>query len=334
MDELRLQIEKIFKNEDFEKLFKSVIINIPNQSNKITVICKLDDYIFMMKIYSADPVVCNNDHKNGKDSPYVESSILKVLNDEFFDMTPCIPALLYVNKMTESSVKKHKLTIQKCLDSGDNLCVVWNALNAGITIGPPTFILMEAGDFNLGAYCRFAQSFNDVWIIKSLIWMILYTINLIRKKYPKFKHGDLYTRNIILYLDSEYGKEDRLGQKHYLQIGEYYIPYVGIIPKIIDYELSVLDDNIRARYNSLVETDDILQLLFDVSSFWQSDNKVTELVDDILGVKLKRNISYIQASDIVNRNGGLQKLEKMLDSAVFGYQKGGVVDEDSIWGSW
>jgi hypothetical protein len=135
-------------------------------------------------------------------------------------------------------------------------------------------------------------------------------------------------------MDFEFIEADRLGQSHYLKIGDYNIPYVGIIPKIIDYELSVLDDKIFSIYKLQAETDDILQLLFDIKTMWGQPNQIGLFIDKLLGVDIGETRSYFQVTDIIARNGGMPTYESLLNSKYFEYSKGDKVDKDQIWGSW
>jgi hypothetical protein len=326
-------VDKLFKGGEYKKILDSIITYLPNQNNKITGICNFDDFIFMIKIYTAGSLVCNSDRINGQESAYVESEILKILNNEFSDATPCIPMYIYSYKMPESDVKKNIKSIKDCIDTEDKMCVIWDGLNSGIMTGEPTFILMEAGQINFIDFCKKASTHVDVWIIKSIIWMVIYTIMIIRKKYPKFKHGDLYARNIVLYMDADFIEADQLGRGYYLKIDDYNIPYIGIIPKIIDYELSMLDDKLYANYKLQIDTDDILQLLFDIKMLWTLENQITSFVDKLLGVDIGFNKNYIQVSNIIERHGGIPSLESMLNSKVFNYNKSNI-DKDQIWGTW
>jgi hypothetical protein len=333
MDRLRTKLKEIFDKDDYGQLFKSVIENLPNQNNKITVICKLENFQFMLKIYAPGKIICDSDRPNGLNSPYVESEILKILNKDFFDLTPCIPKLFYVHKMSDESVKKHIKTIEECIDRRDHLCPIWNAINENMLTGAPTFIMIEEGHINFYDYCCKASTHIDVWVIKTVVWMILYTLNLIKGKYPKFLHGDLFTRNIILYMDFEFIEKDRLGECYYLQLGDYYVPYVGIIPKLIDFELSILNDDIKAAYKLNGKQDDIMQLLYSIKSVFGSTNQITQFIDKI-SYPTPHDITYFEFSTIIDKEGGLKSIQELLDSPVFGYQKGGQMDESLIWGGW
>ena len=294
MEKFIKEIKDIFDREDYQKLYDSIILQYPNQNNKITTLCKLNDYNFMLKIYCANNIICDIDNHKGQDSPFVESEVLKILNEKFFDRTPCIPFLIHTHKMSKETTKKQIMSIEKCTKERKELCLLWDLLNSGMSKGEPTFILMEAGNISLYQFCKNINTFNDLWVVKSIIWMILNTFKLIRAEYPEFKHGDLFTRNIILYFDNEYFSEDRLGSQFYLNFTGVNIPYVGILPKIIDFEISHLDKNLSSIQKLHMETDDIFQLLFDVFSVFNNQNILSDFINKLLNINFKTGMTYIQ----------------------------------------
>jgi hypothetical protein len=337
------KLKNIFENDNYCLLLNNIILSFPNHNGKIVSIVSLDEFSFMMKVYAPGTITCNTDRPAGKDSPFVESEILRILNEDFFELTPCIPKLFYVHKMSESAVKKNIKSIQECIVTQKDIetkknchemCVIWDGLNSGLTTGQPTFILMEEGHIRFDDFCRNTSTHIDVWIVKSIIWMVIYTLKLITDKYPKFKHGDLYARNIILCVDEEFIEKDRLGKEIYIKMGEYFIPYVGIIPKIIDFELSILNDDIQSSYKLFKETDDINQLLYSIKSFFRKPNQITELVDNIIGIKTDNNLTFFQFNEIINKAGGIPDYETLLKSAAFNYKTDRIVEPKKIWGAW
>lgn len=337
---LQQDLNKIFESSDYNVLFKSITQHCQNNGDKITAVCKMKKWIFMLKVYADSNVECSNDRPNGQNSPYVETEILRLLN-ELHDQSPCIPILIAVHKMNEAELKRNIKSIQKCIHSKDEMCTLWNSLNIGRNVGGPTFIITEAGNINLYTFCQNASTHVDAWMIISFVWMILYTLYIIKLKYPKFVHGDLYARNIILCFDYDYIKDNSLASQHYLKFENsetFYVPYIGIVPKIIDYELAILNDDLFAKQNIGIiadngKTDDVLQLLYSIRNIYKFKNFVTDMLDRLLGIDIGTNISYIQAVDIIKRNGGMIPLEKMLKSDVFNYHKKSV-DKDHIWGEW
>lgn len=331
---LKKELTKIFEDSDYDVLFKYITTQIPNNWDKITAICEINKSKFMLKVYNESNVDCSTDRPNGKSSPFVESEILRLLN-KLHDETPCIPILIAIHKMNDAELKRNMKSIQKCIDSKDALCNIWNSINIGMTTGGPTFIAMECGQIDLLNYCKNATTHIDAWIALSFIWMILYTLKIIWQHYPDFHHGDLYARNIIICFDYEYIKTKNLtDNQYYLKFSDCYVPYNGMIPKMIDFELSILNDDVKSKQNIVGQTDDILQLLYSIKTIFKYKNFLTDSINKLIGLDLDNSLSYIQMHDIIHRHGGMPSLERLLNSPVFDYQKIKDVPDEKIWGDW
>ncbi len=72
---------------------------------------------------------------------------------------------------------------------------------------------------------------------KSIMFMIIYTLYKIQQKYPKFRHNDLHTNNIMIQLDPSFKwHHDKPRFLVFVDNGTTYtIPYFGYVPKIIDF---------------------------------------------------------------------------------------------------
>lgn len=326
---LKNEIDKILKSGNYKELFKSIVKTYPNSNNKITIICNIKNQQFMLKIYTDDLIICSSDRVDGKPSPYVESEILRLLN-ELIEFTPCIPDLITTYKMTDSDYNANFKSIKECINSNDPLCVIWNSINSKYATGYPTFIATSAGNIDLYNFCKRACNHIDTYIIMSSIWMIMYTILIIRRKYPDFEHGDLFARNIILYYDYEYIKNVRPGSSYYLNFildkKNYYVPYYGMIPRLIDFELSKLNSSLYAKQHMINETDDILQLLYSINNIYTTDNFVTVEIDKLLGSHIGYNLTYIQVAELIK----LKPIEELLNLFEYDHE----VPDDCIWGSW
>lgn len=58
---IRNKLTQIFSNGKYKELFDSIIKKYPNSNNKITAVCKIDNYQFMLKAYADDVIQCTSD---------------------------------------------------------------------------------------------------------------------------------------------------------------------------------------------------------------------------------------------------------------------------------
>lgn len=75
-----------------------------------------------------------------------------------------------------------------------------------------------------------------------ILFQIIFTLAIIKYDYPGFSHGDLFVRNILLSIESEYQTNDYIVY-HYKQ-KKFYLPANGIYAKINDFGLSLIVDEL------------------------------------------------------------------------------------------
>lgn len=336
-EKLKAALDKIFKAGDYKQLVKSIQQNVhPANRSKVIAVTVIDKFYFLLKIYAPTAVHCNIDRDDGMPAPAAEAEILKQLFKAVGDVTPCIPVLFGAHEMNAADFKKYHKTLLECMKKDDELCRIWESIALGESKGRPTFIAMELCSIGFSDFCMSIRTHIDVWILKSLLWMMLYTFYRIRQVFPKFSHNDMWGRNIMLHVDSEYAIKDRSTNVHYLQFasdaGKFNIPYYGLIPKIIDFETAVLDDTIKSSVKILGEADDVMKLLLYLNSLFSGRNQISDLVNDIVGFRIPIGTG-LQQKAFIESKGGLPSLEKMIKSPVFGYDKVDVAD-NQVWGSW
>lgn len=73
--------------------------------------------------------------------------------------------------------------------------------------------------------------------LDTLVFQILYSLLVIHRVWPNFRHGDLLTHNIMMEIDTIARPRDDMTYYLQYQIGEksWYFPYRGYLPKIIDF---------------------------------------------------------------------------------------------------
>jgi hypothetical protein len=157
-----------------------------------------------------------------------------------------------------------------------HICHYVDEINAGLAHDKIAFVVLEKCDITLFHYMeRYINTPINVAIMKTIIFQIIYTLWAIRKIYPKFRHADLHSENVMLKFDIEF-KYRAVEQKYLVyDVGgiKYAIPYFGIIPKIIDFgfsaipELGLLSSSADDKQFQFARTpSDVMLLLRDIHS--------------------------------------------------------------------
>lgn len=324
-------VARLFEGADFPAaLVKTITRTFANHHSKLVAVCTVGNTQFLLKVYAPDVFP---QQREGLAAPVAELEILRALGA--LD-TPGVPILLAGRTMTAAEHDRTCLTAVECFDKKSPLCAVWHGEHSGFTKGPPTFIAMEAGYVEVDTYARGLTTPSQVWTLKSLVWMVLYTLHEIRQKFPKFVHGDMYLRNVILYIDTEFVAEDRLTTPHVMEfddaaLGRFYVPYSGLVPKIIDYELASLDRAHTSASYIRGQHDDVLQLMTSLLGLYQNETAVSQLVNTLMGTdKLKPGMEYAVVSELF-KGTAPKTLTELLTSPAFGYDK---KTSAEIWGTW
>jgi hypothetical protein len=143
-------------------------------------------------------------------------------------------------------------------------------VKAGLAEDKCAFIALEKCDLTLDNFMRFlTPSSINFAVFKSIIFSILHALYVITHKYPKFRHYDLHTSNIMLKFDQDY--EFSITKPRYrvfmLHGVRYTIPYFGITPKIIDFGFAVLPE--EHIISNVIKNKDIM--------WYRSDNDIITL---------------------------------------------------------
>lgn len=98
-----------------------------------------------------------------------------------------------------------------------------------------------------------------------IIFQIVFTLEIIKKKYPYFIHGDLFIRNILCQTNNQSNKYYR----YYLNNTNYDIPVTGVIVKLNDFGQAFLDKETLRKYNQNLQLryspyQDIFNILYDL----------------------------------------------------------------------
>jgi hypothetical protein len=90
-----------------------------------------------------------------------------------------------------------------------------------------------------------------------LFFQVIFTLEIIRDKYPLFIHGDLFIRNILTIKNDSHKDGEYI--KYILHNKEFYLPANGLFIKMNDFGLTQITEEIEKKYtpdNKIIEKDD------------------------------------------------------------------------------
>lgn len=203
-----------------------------------------------------------------------EIRILKLFKENIIyrNYTPCILELVHscVCNSVDKLVPDDSICSRLMLDYRDTepeddvdqlLCKYNDLVKNGLAHNKCAFLVLEKCDITLDEYLRRGVDTPvTMAVFKSLLFLIIYTLYVIKKLYPKFVHYDLHTDNIMLKFDPNY-KYKATNQRYivvYIGKERYTVPYFGICPKIIDFGFSKIpEENIYSP-----ATQDVQQMYY------------------------------------------------------------------------
>jgi hypothetical protein len=177
----------------------------------------------------------------------------------------------------------------------NTLCQQKASAAKGISYDSVAFIALEKIDTTLKLFLeKYIDNQYNIIIVKSLLFMLVYTLFKIKEKYPLFQHNDLHPGNITLHFEPKYDNKNfrNLSYNVYHARGNvFYIPYLGISPSIVDFGFSSLPEHniINAieldprRVPSFNEDNDMCLLFNKISTLLPKDTNpiLHKLLDDI-----------------------------------------------------
>ncbi len=208
-------------------------------------------------------------------------------------------------------------------DLKEVLCKYRGMASRGLAHDKCLFLVLEHLSMTLDTLMRKSYS-SAVYtaIIKSILFQIIYTLYAIQLRYPKFRHYDLHSDNVMVLVDAEYKFGDPKYVIYKVHDTEYAIPYFGIVAKIIDFEGSVLPEKKlismntanRIQMNERADND-ILLLLYWVYQISVLENKSTEI--EALLTALEPNKTFVRYNTEYIASVEIPTYREMLQNKVF-----------------
>ncbi len=259
----KIKAAKLFDCSDLNNFVRSIIASV--RFNGISFarlyICELQGVLFLTKTCfyrKQDPELYLKLEKTHMMPVDTEIAILKIFREKLIErqVTPCILELVHDQVCAGlKDIMPDEKTCDRLLESPreysphydmlDTLCAYKDLIRAGIGHDKMAFLVLERCDVTLYEYLRtFIATPVSIAIFKSLLFQIIYTMYAILRLYPKFRHYDLHTDNIMLKFDPEFKfrADDMKFLVFHVDDIPYSIPYFGIFVKIIDFGFSSLPE--------------------------------------------------------------------------------------------
>jgi hypothetical protein len=128
-------------------------------------------------------------------------------------------------------------------------------------------ILMEYCEFELNKYLINVVENNKkniLMVLDRIIFQVIFTLAMIRRKYPTFRHNDLFIRNILGHELKHYPENEYIEYKY--KNKRFYLPVNGFFVKINDFGESTIHPFIKysEKDNIKFGKSDLFDFLYDL----------------------------------------------------------------------
>ncbi len=208
--------------------------------------CTVDHVTFFVKVS-----LHTDTNTTGASQVDIELEILKLLGARIIRRrrSPCVLGLVTaktcrVSRMTLDKGRCTALctglkTVNSIADAVLlTFCRYRDMVAAGLARDRLTFIVLDRCDVTFEDYLRkYTASAVQFAVFRSMLFMLIHVFCVICEEFPDFWHGDLHLRNVMLCFDPTYVFSP--GDPKYIILrfdgAQYAVPYLGMIPKVIDF---------------------------------------------------------------------------------------------------
>lgn len=352
---------KLFDCNDLSTFINSIIYVLPYSGASMSrfYMCEYNNVKFLMKLCfyrkSAYELYDKKKSKLIMNNMDAEIEILNLFKKMFVDknITSCIIEYVYIKKCGNINKLLKNIKCDKVINEFSDLkpendlyrsmCKYRDLVDSNLAHDRCAFIVMDKCDMSFDQYIQKTLNAHvHIYIFKSILFQIIHAFYAITRVYPNFHHWDLHTDNILLKFDQEY-KFDNNSPKflvYTIKNIEYYVPYFGIIPKIIDFGFSSVPE---AKIMSMA-SEDILYTYYRTNNdllllFYWIDNIIANINKDYknpiltLLSDLEPNKSYIHydTSYIRKIETDIPTYEDMILNKVWNEYKNKNISEDKIY---
>lgn len=238
---------QVFSCRNLDAFIASIVVIHPFEgvSRSTFYSCVVDHVAFFVK------VSLHTDLGKGASQVDTEIEVIKLLT-KYITRRKRSPCLLEMVSHKTCKVTGLKLSADNCTalcgglktlasitDSVNvTFCRYKDLVSAGLARDKVTFMVLDKCNFTLEDYLRRYQDTPVGYsIFASLLWLIIHFMCVVRETFPDFWHADLHLRNVMLTVDNGY-RHHPAEPKWLIMTykgNQYCVPYVGLIPKIIDF---------------------------------------------------------------------------------------------------
>jgi hypothetical protein len=241
-------------------------------------LCEYEGLRFLTKIGFHDKNYVDLYVKNRKSTGNVftvEMHILDTLKTQFIykNITPHIIEMVFVCECKVSDLNSSKICDELVdvhardiidINVHSIICNHKGLVARGLAYDKCTISVMEHGNVTLSKFINVPVTPIQFAIIKGIIFKLLYTLHAIGRQYPKFRHYDLHSENVVILFDGEYNYDVAIYDRYVIEgLGcananakanananakadanstVFCLPYFGLIPKIIDFGNSIMPE--------------------------------------------------------------------------------------------
>lgn len=351
----KLSISNLFNCEDITDFMNSIVqvMEFDGTSTNRFFLCEHNNIKFLVKVgfYKKSSMELYSKKISTTISHQdAEIGILDIFKKKIIDknISSCIVELVYaklctnVTKLLPNGKRCENLVIGYVDESYEGeidkiLCNYIGLVKNGLAYNKLAFLVLERCNMTLRHFLQ-QSTITPIYIaiFKSLLFQIIHCIYALNKLYPKFRHYDLHTENVMLKIDTSY-KYKITSPKFLIYTVEdvkYIIPYFGIIPKLIDFGFSslpeegIISNMTEDKLQMYTRADNDLLFLF----YWilDSANESTE-IDKILS-QLEPNRAYIHynANYIKKIESKIPTYSQMIKNNIWDEYKNYSIDNSQI----
>lgn len=337
---------EMFDCKNLDAFVRSIVQVLPyaGASRSHFYNCEIDGVRFLTKMcfyHKSPPEVYGATSKRTLHQIDAEIGILRALKVAITDhnISPCILELVFhrvcssAGTMSKSQSDCDWLILESPESIANSvqiaMCEHRDLVKAGLAHNKCAFLVLDRCDLSLGKFL--AKGVNtpvSLAIFKSILFQIIFTIWAISRIFPRFRHNDLHTENIMLKFDTSY--IFNASKPRFMQFSNgvktFSVPYFGIIAKIIDFghsilpEKNIMSNAIDDKQYMFHHIDNDLMLLF----YWISTT-LRRNAGDTLGradailsaLEPGRMYEDLYPSYVQRNAGSIPTYNEMIDSPVW-----------------